>query len=80
MTNRPVSTQGKIASGPGSDLGELMTITGGFAFAVAGFLALRDAVAAETGVSTLLPFAGATALIVVGIAIQQFRKRSAAQL
>jgi hypothetical protein len=78
MANPSVSRQGKTASGPGSDLGELMTITGGFAFAVASCLAVRDAVAAETGVSTLLPFAGATVMIVVGIGIQQARKRSGA--
>lgn len=78
MTNQHVSTRGKSSSGPGSDLGELMTITGGFAFAVACCLAVRDTVAAETGLSTLLPFAGAGALIAIGMAIQQFRKPAGA--
>jgi hypothetical protein len=78
MTNRSVSTHGKPSSGPSSDLGELMTITGGFAFAVASCLALRDALTADTGVSTLLPFAGAGALVLIGIAMREIRKRAGA--
>lgn len=69
---------GNTSNGPSDDPGELIAITGGFAFAVATCLAIRDAVAAETSVSTLLPFLAATILLVVGIGMQKLRKSGAA--
>jgi uncharacterized membrane protein len=75
MTNRAPMTLSKATNGPGDDLGELLAITGGFAFAVASCLAIRDAMVAETSVSTLVPFAGALLLVIVGITMQQVRRK-----
>jgi uncharacterized membrane protein len=78
MASRTPTTLSKSAHGPGDDLGELLAITGGFAFAVASCLAIRDAMVAETSVSTMVPFAGALLLVIVGITMQQLRKTRAA--
>lgn len=74
MTSKTPTTLSKSTHGPGDDLGELTAITGGFAFAVASCLAIRDAMVAETTVSTMVPFAGALLLVIVGITMQQLAK------
>jgi uncharacterized membrane protein len=78
MMSRAPLTLSKATNGPGDDIGELLAITGGFAFAVASCLAIRDAMVAETSVSTLVPFAGALLLVIIGITLQQLRGKRAA--